>query len=41
MCKCNSKTIDHLFLYGPVAMDLWAMVFGSFGACLGYAKVRY
>ena len=41
MCKCNSKTVDHLFLHCPVAMDLQAMVFGLFGVSLGYAKVRY
>ena len=41
MCKCNSKTVDHLFLHYSVAMDLRAMVFGLFGVCLGYAKVRY
>ena len=31
MCKCNSELVDHLFLHYPVAMDLWAMVFGLFG----------
>ena len=31
MCKCNSELIDHLFLHCPVAMDMWAMVFGLFG----------
>ena len=23
MCKCNSETIDHLFLHCPVALELW------------------
>ena len=31
MCKCNGESIDHLFLYCPVAMDMWAMVFRLFG----------
>ena len=31
MCKCNGELVDHLFLHCPVAMDLWAIVFGSFG----------
>ena len=31
MCKCNGESVDHLFLYCPVAMDMWAMVFGLFG----------
>ena len=31
MCKCNSESIDHLFLHCLVAMDLWSMVFGLFG----------
>ena len=31
MCKCNGELIDHLFLHCPVAMDMWAMVFGLFG----------
>ena len=26
MCKCNSETIDHLFLHCPVALELWDMV---------------
>ena len=30
MCKCNGELVDHLFLHCLVAMDLWAMVFGSF-----------
>ena len=30
-CKCNGESIDHLFLHCPVAMDMWAMVFGLFG----------
>ena len=33
MCKCNSETIDHLFLHCPVALELWDMVFGLFGVC--------
>ena len=33
MCKCNNETVDHLFLYCLVAMDLWVMVFGLFGVC--------
>ena len=31
MCKCNGEPVDHLFLHCPIAMDLWAMVFGLFG----------
>ena len=31
MCKCNGESVDHLFLHCPVAMDMWAMVFGLFG----------
>ena len=31
MCKCNGESVDHLFLPCPVAMDMWAMVFGLFG----------
>ena len=31
MCKCNGESVDHLFLHYPVAMDMWAMVFGLFG----------
>uniref|UniRef100_A0A7N2RC83 Uncharacterized protein n=1 Tax=Quercus lobata TaxID=97700 RepID=A0A7N2RC83_QUELO len=31
MCKCNSETVDHLFLHSPVALELWDMVFGLFG----------
>ena len=31
MCKCNSESVDHLFLHCPVAMDLWSMVLGLFG----------
>ena len=30
MCKCNGESVDHLFLYCPVVMDLWAMVLGLF-----------
>ena len=30
MCKCNGELVDHLFLHCPVAMDMWAMVFGLF-----------
>ena len=26
ICKCNEELVDHLFLYCPVAMDLWSMV---------------
>ena len=33
MCKCNSETIDHLFLHCLVAMELWDMVFGLLGVC--------
>ena len=28
MCKCNSETVDHLFLHCPVALELWDMIFG-------------
>jgi len=28
MCKCNSESVDHLFLHCLVAMDLWAMILG-------------
>ena len=31
MCKCNGESVDHLFLHCPVAMDMWAMMFGLFG----------
>ena len=31
MCKCNGESVDHLFLHCPIAMDMWAMVFGLFG----------
>ena len=27
----NGESVDHLFLLCPVAMDMWAMVFGLFG----------
>nr|XP_023908124.1 sterol 3-beta-glucosyltransferase UGT80B1-like [Quercus suber] len=30
MCKYNGELVDHLFLHCPIAMDLWAMVFGLF-----------
>ena len=33
MCKCNSESVDHLFLHCPVASELWDMVFGLFGVC--------
>ena len=33
MCKCNSETVDHLFLYCSVALELWDIVFGLFGVC--------
>ena len=33
MCKCNSETVDHLFLHCLVALELWDMVFGLFGVC--------
>ena len=33
MCKCNSESVEHLFLYCPVASELWDMVFGLFGVC--------
>ena len=28
MCKCNSESVDHLFLHCSVASELWDMVFG-------------
>lgn len=28
MCKYNSEFVDHLFLYCPVATDLWALILG-------------
>ena len=31
MCKRNGKSVDHLFLHCPFAMDLWSMVLGLFG----------
>ena len=31
MCKCNSETVDRLFLHCSIAMELWDMVFGLFG----------
>ena len=31
MCKCNSESVDHLFLHCPVVSELWDMVFGLFG----------
>ena len=31
MCKCNSESVNHLFLHCPVASELWDMVFGLFG----------
>ena len=33
MCKCNSETIDHLFLHCSIALELWDMIFGLFGVC--------
>ena len=33
MCKCNSETIDHLFLHRLVSLEPWGMVFGLFGVC--------
>ena len=33
MYKCNSETVDHLFLHCLVALELWDMVFGLFGVC--------
>ena len=33
MCKYNSETVDHLFLYYLVALELWDMIFGLFGVC--------
>ena len=33
MCKCNSETVDHLFLHCPVVLELWDMVFDLFGIC--------
>ena len=30
MCKCNSESVNHLFLHCPVASELWDMVFGLF-----------
>ena len=31
MCKCNSESVNHLFLHCPVASEVWDMVFGLFG----------
>ena len=31
MCKCNSESVNHLFLHCTVASELWDMVFGLFG----------
>ena len=31
MCKCNSESVEHLFLHCPVASELWDMVFSLFG----------
>ena len=31
MCKCNGESVVHLFLHGPVAMNLRSMVLGLFG----------
>ena len=31
MCKCNSESVNNLFLHCPVASELWDMVFGLFG----------
>ena len=31
MCKSNGESVDHLFLHCPVALELWAMIFGLFG----------
>ena len=31
MCKCNGESVNHLFLHCPIAMDLWALMFGLFG----------
>ena len=34
MCKCNGESVNHLFLHCPVAMDIWAMMFGLFEVSL-------
>ena len=31
MFKCNSKSVDHLFLHCLVALELWDMVFDLLG----------
>ena len=28
ICKCNSESIDNLFLHCPIATGLWAMILG-------------
>ena len=36
LCKCNSETVDHLFLHCPIALELWDMVLvylEFFGLC--------
>ena len=34
MCKCNSETVDHLFLHCSVALELWFLVYLEFvGLC--------
>ena len=33
MCKCNSETVDHLFLHCSIALELWDIVFGLFRVC--------
>ena len=33
LCKCNSETVDHLFLHCPIALELWDTIFGLFGVC--------
>ena len=33
MCKCNSESVDHLFLHCSVASELWDIFFGLFGVC--------
>ena len=36
LCKCNSETVDHLFLHCPIALELWDMILvylEFFGLC--------
>ena len=39
MCKCNSETIDHLFLHCLVALELWGYGFWFIWSLLSYANV--